>query len=60
MEVTNYYSIAELALLLKKSRQQISLDCRLGKLKHKKFGKSYFIHFRTVQKLLNDIKIKEV
>ncbi len=52
MKVTNYYSIAELAPLLKMSRQQIALNCRLGKIKHKKFGKSYFIHFKTVKKLL--------
>ena len=56
MKVTNYYSTQELAMLLKKSRQQISLDCRLGKIKCQKFGRSYFIHKNTVTKLLKGIK----
>jgi hypothetical protein len=58
-KVKNYYSVSDLAFKLKKSRQQISLDCRLGKIKSRKFGRSYFIHQKTVDKLLDTMLLKK-
>ena len=51
-KVKDYYSVPELAFELGKSRQQVSLDCRLGKIKCEKFGRSYFIHKDTVKQIL--------
>jgi len=56
MEVKDYYSVAELAFELKKSRQQVSLDCRLGKIENKRFGRSYFIPAKVVKQLLRGVK----
>lgn len=54
----DYYSVPELALELGKSRQQVSLDCRLGKIPSQKFGKSYFISSDIVKKLLKEKEAK--
>ena len=51
-KVKEFYSVPEVAVLLGKSRQQVSLDCRLGKIESSKFGKSYYMSNATVLALL--------
>jgi len=48
----NHYSASEVADLLKKSRMQVNLDIRLGKIKAEKIGKSYIISAKEVKRLL--------
>ncbi len=58
-KVKEFYSVPEVAEKLGKSRQQVSLDCRLGKITSDKFGKSYFIAYDVVQSLLGKDKKKK-
>jgi hypothetical protein len=46
------YSVAEVADILKKSRQQINIDIRLGKIKAEKVGKAYVITYAELAKRL--------
>ncbi len=54
-----FYSVPEVAVMLGKSRQQVSLDCRLGKITSDKFGRSYYIWYDIVQDLLTEKLVQD-
>lgn len=51
MTKKEFYSVQELAKLLNKSRQQVNLDIRLGKINGFKVGNSWIIPAKEVNRL---------
>ncbi len=55
---TNYISLAEAAKLTTYSQEYVSLLCRRGKMKGKKFGRNWFIKKENVYDYINETKGK--
>jgi hypothetical protein len=52
-----FYSISEVADILKKSRQQVNLDCRLGKLPGAELvGKTWVIPVEALNNIIKPSK----